>query len=152
MSKINPASIGNSKHAQGAYRVKNPQKYLGNSTPLYRSSWELDFCQTCDDCPAITGWCVEPFAIKYVCPLTNRLRDYWPDFMIQYKHKDGTIKTELIEIKPAKLATNAKTKKEKMILAVNMAKWAAAKEFCARNNIEFRVMTENELYVTGRNK
>lgn len=31
-----------------------------------------------------------------------------------------------------------------------MAKWAAAKEFCDRNNIVFRILTEKELYQGGK--
>jgi len=31
------------KFAKGHYKLTNPEKYLGLGTPIYRSSWELDF-------------------------------------------------------------------------------------------------------------
>jgi len=31
------------KFAQGKYKVKNPEKYVGTKEPTYRSSWEFMF-------------------------------------------------------------------------------------------------------------
>lgn len=59
----------------------------------------------------------------------------------------------LVEIKPHAQTTlrtvSRKTKKylrEAMTVAVNHAKWDAAKAFCAERNWEFRVITEHELF------
>ena len=41
------------KFAQGRYTLKNPTKYLGNKTPLYRSSWEFAFMKFCDESPSV---------------------------------------------------------------------------------------------------
>ena len=151
MQQFNPAGIGKSKHAQGVYQMVNPSKYNGSNPPVYRSSWELDFCRVCDLHPSVVYWCVEPFPIKYPCPIEGKLKNYWPDFLVQFKHTDGSVHTELIEIKPHKLTeANTKSKKDKIIVAINMAKWAAAKEFCDRNNIVFRILTEKELYQGGK--
>ena len=37
------------KFAQGRYNMKNPDKYIGGKTPLYRSSWEFAFMRFCDE-------------------------------------------------------------------------------------------------------
>ena len=54
----------------------------------------------------------------------------------------------MVEVKPKKqtlLKENA-TKNEKYIWAVNTAKWKAAKNYCTKHNIEFKILTEKELY------
>ena len=38
--------------AQGKYSLKNPDKYVGNKNPTYRSSWEFHFMKFCDENPA----------------------------------------------------------------------------------------------------
>lgn len=154
MQKFNPASIGKSKHAQGYYNMMNPQKYSGSNPPVYRSSWELDFCKVCDMNPSVIAWCVEPFSIPYVCPIDNKKKNYWPDFLVQFRHKDGSVHTELIEIKPHKLkdVSLAKSKKDKILAVINIAKWTAAQNFCDHNNIIFRVLSERDLYHNGGKK
>ena len=56
--------------------------------------------------------------------------------------------TELIEIKPAKEASMsaAKSLRDKYVVAVNMAKWAAADAFCRANGLKFRVVTEHDIF------
>lgn len=149
MQKFNPAKISaTSKQAQGLYDIQNPKKYIGNNPPLYRSSWERDFMITCDTNPAVFEWAVEPFPIKYVCPLDNKVKNYWPDFIVKYIQKDGSIKSQIIEIKPYKqtMMETAKSKRDKMMVQVNMYKWAYAKQFCDENGLEFKILTEKELY------
>ena len=36
------------KWAKGKFIPKNPQKYMGNKAPTYRSSWEFVFMKLCD--------------------------------------------------------------------------------------------------------
>jgi len=44
------------KFAQGKYVLKNPDKYIGNKTPTYRSSWEWAVMNMCDNIqPLISG-------------------------------------------------------------------------------------------------
>lgn len=146
---FNPAKIGKTTHAQGLFIPKNPEKYIGDLKHLYyRSSWEKDLYNTCDLNPAIINWIAEPFSIPYLCPLTGVKRNYWPDVLVCYMQKDGTIKRELLEIKPLKetVVEKARAKRDKLNLLVNQAKWAAASIFCKSNNIGFRVLTEKELY------
>lgn len=148
MQAFNPAKITNKKHAQGVFLPTNPNKYLGTTPPVYRSSWEHDFCKTCDLNPAIISWVCEPFSISYMSPLDGKTKQYWPDFLIQYIDKNGTVKTQLIEIKPYKQTqmTMARTKKDKMTVMVNYAKWQYAVLYCQQNGIEFKVLTEKDLY------
>lgn len=89
------------KFAKGFYTIKNPQKYVGNKKPMYRSSWELHFMMFCDNSPSIQKWASEAITIPYKDPLTNRNTVYVPDFFIQYLDKNNKLQVELIEIKPS---------------------------------------------------
>lgn len=148
MQAFNPAKIGNSKHAQGVFQPTNPKKYKGSTMPIFRSSWEKDFMVTCDLNPAVLEWCAEPFSIPYTSPLDGKTKQYWPDFLVRYIDANGVIKTQLVEIKPYKQTqlNMARTKKDKMVVFVNYAKWQYALLFCQQNGIEFKVLTEKDLY------
>lgn len=150
MQKFNPADIGRTNHAQGYYVPQNPSKYVGQSVNhiVYRSSWEKDFIHTCDLNPAIVNWAIEPFSIPYIDPISGAKKNYWPDFLVCYMKRDGTIHRELIEIKPQKesIVEKAKSKRDKINLIVNQAKWAAADRFCKANGLTFRILTEAQLY------
>ena len=71
--------------------------------------------------------------------------------------KEGkTIKNYLVEIKPLRqtqppVESTRKKKStilyEKMTYAVNQAKWEAARQFATNRNMEFIILTENELNV-----
>lgn len=150
MQQYNPAKLNkNAKQAQGYYTPKNPKKYVGNLQFLiYRSSWEKDFMMTCDLNPAILEWVCEPFAIPYKSPIDGKMKNYFPDFLISYIDASGNKKVQMIEIKPFKQCSiqYAKSKKDKIAAAVNTAKWAYAREYCKRNNIEFKILTEKDMY------
>ena len=62
--------------------------------------------------------------------------------------KDGTVKRELVEIKPSKesMIESARSKRDKVNILINQAKWAAAQKFCNANGLTFRVLTENQIY------
>ena len=51
------------KFAQGRFNMKNPDKYVGGKTPLYRSSWEFAFMRFCDESPSIQKWASESIRI-----------------------------------------------------------------------------------------
>jgi len=40
----------------------------------------------------------------------------------------------------------AKTRKDKITVLVNQAKWSAAMALCQQNKIEFKIITEKSLY------
>ena len=70
------------KFAQGRFQIKNPDKYIGGRTPLYRSSWEFAFMRFCDESPSISKWANESIKIPYKHPLTGRFTIYVPDFLL----------------------------------------------------------------------
>lgn len=137
-----------SKYAQGKYTIKNPEKYIGKKTPTYRSSWEFTFCSFCDNNPAVINWASEAIQIPYFNPVSGKQTIYVPDFLIVYTDAKQNKHTELIEIKPSKEATmeTAKSYRDKLMVAINMAKWAAADSWARANNIRFRVVTEYDIF------
>ncbi|WOL22735.1 hypothetical protein [Escherichia phage vB_EcoM_JNE01] len=135
--QFNPARVTNTKQAQGIFPIKNIKKYKSNNQPIYRSSWEKDVMIALDNNPAVIEWSVEPFSIPYVNPVDGKTHQYWPDFYVQYIGADGKQHAQLIEVKPYKQCQmeTAKSKKDKITVAINQAKWAYALEFCKNNRI-----------------
>ena len=134
--------------SQGKYTVKNKEKYAGKGEPTYRSSWELHFMRFCDDNPNILEWASEPIAIPYRNPLSNKRSNYVPDFFILYKDKAGKKIAEMIEIKPhgQSMLTEKMNEKQRATVAVNMAKWEAARAWCKQQKLKFRVVTEKDMF------
>lgn len=143
-----------SKYAQGKYQIKNPDKYTGRKTPTYRSGWEFTFMLFCDNNPAVLQWASEPFMIPYMNPLTGKNTIYVPDFLIVYLDKNQQKHAEVIEVKPLKETTfeAAKSVRDKAAVALNMAKWEAARAFCKSYGLKFRVVTENDIYQGTRSR
>ena len=137
------------RFASGKYNVQNPEKYVGNKKPTYRSSWEYTFMRTCDTHPAIQKWASEAISIPYKCPITGRQTVYVPDFFIQYIDKLGKMHVELIEVKPqnqAILEKVGRNRHNQIEYARNVAKWRAAQAWCKAQGIKFRIVSENELF------
>lgn len=134
--------------SKGQFTPKYPQKYIGTIPITYRSSWELQFMTVLDNHPYVLQWGSESVKIPYVNPLTGRQTVYVPDFNIVYVDKNNRKHAELVEIKPMKetVLEAAKTQKDKLKVAVNMAKWKAAYKWCAKHGMTFRVMTEEQLF------
>lgn len=144
-----------SKFMQSVFEPKNPGKCLNsrNGKPIQcRSSWERHFCNWLDQHPGVVEWGSEVMRISYFNPLKNRPAFYYPDFLVRYRDKTGAEQVQLIEIKPLKerLAEHAKSKYDKAALIVNRAKWEQAIKVCEANGIQFRVLTEAELFRTKR--
>lgn len=141
------------KFAQGKYVCKNPEKYIGNRTPTYRSGWEFAFMRFCDTHSSIMKWASEAIKIPYRDPLTGKQTIYVPDFFIQYEDKFGRTVAEIIEVKPASQARLESVGKSSMNQAQyvkNQAKWAAATGWCKQQGLTFRVISEKELFHNGR--
>jgi len=141
--------------ARGKFYPKNPQKYVGNKVPTYRSSWEMSFMGFCDQNPHIVQWASESIKIPYLDPIDGRRRKYIPDFLIQYHDKNGKAHTELIEIKPKKQTTlkeAGRSKKAQEAVILNEAKWKSAVAFCDRMGIIFRILTEDDLFLNGKKR
>lgn len=140
------------RFAQGKYVIQNPDKYVGNRQPTYRSSWEWQFMKFCDTDGRILKWASEAISIPYKDPFTGRPTIYVPDFFIQYLDKQGRLQVELIEVKPANQTLREKVGKNRnnqLQYAKNQMKWRAAYEWCAKQGIKFRILTENELFHNG---
>jgi len=143
------------KFAQGIYRVRNPEKYVGNSPPRYRSSWEIAFMTFCDNNPSVQQWASEPLKIPYRDPLTGRQTVYVPDFLIVYIDQRSRKHVEMIEIKPANQMLREKVGKNPYNQAAfvkNQAKWAAAGNWCRNQGIKFRVINEMDIFSNGARK
>jgi hypothetical protein len=143
-----------SKYAQGKFQPQHPEKYVGNKTPTYRSSWEFVFMQFCDNNPSVLQWASEAVRINYRNPLTGKNTIYVPDFLITYTDANGGSHAELVEVKPKKETTleNAKNIRDQASAILNMAKWAAARQWCAAHRMTFRVVTEDSIFHQGRSK
>jgi hypothetical protein len=143
-----------SKYAQGIYQPRNPEKYVGRGSIKYRSSWEYKFCNFCDNHPSVINWASESVRIPYFNPVTQKQTNYVPDFFVVYVDKNGKNHAEIIEIKPSKEMTfeNARSPRDKLMVVINHAKWAAAHAWAKANKIQFRIVSENEIFHQGRRK
>lgn len=141
---------------KGYFEPKNPEKLLSNKRIIFRSSWERKFMEMCDSHPNIIQWASEhpDTKIPYFNPLKNKHTIYVPDFFVVYKDSSGKKRVELVEVKPAAetYLKEAKSKRHKLALAVNVAKWKAAQEWCARKGIKFRVITEHDIFRNPKKK
>ena len=141
---------------QGYYEPKNPEKYMGDATNIvYRSSWELDAFKFCDNNPNVLKWASEEIVIPYAMPTPSggvRKARYFPDLYMEYKRRDGKVVRDLIEIKPKKQtkpsrSRNPKNKMyENQVHQKNLLKWEAARQWCAQNGINFRILTESDQF------
>ena len=143
-----------SKYSQQVFVPKNPEKLVGNMRPFSRSSWELRMMSFLDQHPNVIQWGSECVRIPYTNPLTGKQTVYIPDFLIKYSDKNGNQRAELVEIKPKKetVMEAAKSRRDKMFVILNTAKWTAALAFCARHNIQFRVLNEDSIFQTKGKK
>jgi hypothetical protein len=141
------------KWAQGIFIPKNPQKYIGNHKPKYRSGWELAFMQFCDNNTSVLQWASESLRIPYRHPLTGKPTIYVPDFLVLYENKRGQKVAEIVEIKPKKqsiIESKVVSARDRAVVAINHAKWAAANAYCKAQGLTFRVITEDDLFRNGR--
>ena len=141
------------RFAQGKYSLKNPAKYIGTTVPTYRSSWEFAFMRFCDEHNSVSNWASEAVKIPYRNPLTGKHTIYVPDFFIQYKTKKGKNMVELIEVKPNNQTTMesaGKSRHNQAHVALNMAKWEAARAYCKSKGLTFRVVTEKDMFHNGK--
>ena len=140
------------KYAQGKYTVKNKEKYLGHRQPTYRSSWEFAFMKFCDEHPSVAKWASEAIKIPYRNPFTGKQTIYVPDFFVVYVDRTGKQHVEVVEVKPYNqtVKEKARSKHNQAHWALNQVKWAAATAYCKQNGMKFRVVSENDIFHTGR--
>lgn len=161
MAKTNIKNIKPTRqvYVSGKYKVKNPQKYIGDvSQVIYRSSWERKFCIFCDSSEKVLRWSSEPFEIKYCSPIDKKIHEYFVDFYCKIEQSNGMIEEYIIEVKPkAQLKRPEPPKKQTLksvkvyneqvkTFLINTAKFAAAKAYAAKRGFKFLVVTEDFLF------
>lgn len=149
---------------KGRFRPTNPEKYKGDPTNIiYRSLWEAKFFRYVDRHPAIIWWASEELAIPYMSPKDGKVHRYYPDVIVYVEDPvTKKRKTIMIEIKPKaqtmppNIAKKNATKtgrvstrylREHKTYEINIAKWAAAREYCLDRGWEFEIYTEKHLGV-----
>jgi hypothetical protein len=134
---------------------RNSKKYCGSYPIIIRSSWERMFCQWLDMTPSIIEWSSENIHINYYDPVQGRTRRYYPDFYMLVLEPDGKYGKYIVEIKPAKETkpprkTGKKSKKtlrhQQATYITNQAKFEAAEGYCKKIGMEFKIITEKELF------
>jgi len=143
------------KFVQGKYNLQNPDKYVGNRTPTYRSSWEFAFMRFCDNHPSVNKWASEAIRIPYRNPFTGKYTIYVPDFFISYVDANGKSHAEVIEVKPLNHTIKEKLGRSKSNQAhyvLNQAKWEAARAWCKQQNIVFRIVSEEDIFHQGNKR
>lgn len=158
----------NSNYQQGKYQLKNANKYIGDPQNIvYRSSWELAFCNYLDVNKSIIKWsCEQPIVVyqdmtsmEHGVPKTRR---YYVDFFYE-KLIDGDECSEKVmveikpstEVKPPVRPLNETTKALKnysygiKTYAKNCCKWEAAERYAKKRGYQFLIITEVHLMKAG---
>ena len=136
-------------YKQGKFILQNKEKYKVTYPIIYRSSWELQFMQFCDQNPSIVKWGSESLVVMYEdASRKNSRHRYFVDFNIDVKQKDNSLKKIFIEIKPfaqTQPPTQRKSKyyKDKVLTyARNISKWKAASKVARQQGADFKILTE----------
>tara|TARA_B100000900_G_C20212592_1_gene566473 strand:- start:9 stop:449 length:441 start_codon:yes stop_codon:yes gene_type:complete len=139
---------------KGKYKIKNPDKYIGNPTKVvFRSLWERNAFRWCEANPKVKLWNSEEIVVPYKSTVDKRLHRYFVDLLIQMDNKE----TYLIEIKPKAQTQppkkrSRKTKKyinEQLTYIKNQDKWEAADQYAKHKGWKFQVWTEETLKNLG---
>jgi hypothetical protein len=71
-----------------------------------------------------------------------------------YQNKTGSKRAELIEIKPSsQTRLGVKTsQRDKLAIAINHAKWEAAAKWCKLKGVQFRIVTEADIFHQGNKR
>ena len=143
------------KRYKGKYKIKNPNKYLGNPTNIiYRSLMERRFMEWCDSNDKCYKWSSEEVVIPYISPIDNKQHRYFPDFLIQTPKGWFLIEVKpLTQSRPPKklVVENLELKKKRRYIKsvqtwlVNEAKWEAATKVCEKKGWSFQILTEKQL-------
>jgi hypothetical protein len=156
MSIKNVKPTKNSGFIQGYYEPKYPNKYLGKTPIIFRSSWERKFMVLCDSRDDVIHWSSEPVEIKYWSTLDKKERRYYPDFYMKVQKVDS-YEEFLIEIKPSEQIKKPQPPKKNSKKALasykflaeqfvkNRDKYAYAKRWAEERGWRFVVLTEKSL-------
>ncbi len=137
---------------KGRYLPKNPQKYIGNpNNIIFRSCWELAVLKWLDNHPSVLKFGSEEVKIPYIKPTDGRVHHYYPDFIAVIQDRNGEPRKYIIEVKPHKetVLTEKSTNYDRISIAINEAKWNAAKMFAIQHGFEFKIITEYDIFKTA---
>jgi len=149
---------------QNFYDIINKEKYIGLKTPYYRSSWEQRFMYLLDSNNSVTKWSSESIKIPYT--LDGKTHTYIPDFYFEAVTREGKVDRFIVEIKPYNQGptqgehgiyvpkppknNNSKALKryyvELKTYKKNAQKWLAAKLYCEKIGIKFKVLTKTDIF------
>lgn len=145
------------------YKPKNPEKYVGDvNNIVMRSLWERKFAIWCDLNESVLNWNSEGLPIQYWHTVDKRFRNYYVDFFVKIKKKDGSTQNLMIEVKPycetqppvipkrKTDKTNQRYINECLTYQRNIDKWNAASAWAKQNGFVFKIMTEYELGIKKR--
>lgn len=148
---------------KGVFKPRNPQKYRGDpSKIIYRSNLELRLMNFLDTHSSVISWESEERFVPYRSPKDKKIHRYYPDFVVEFLCADGSVKTQMIEVKSFRETIEPVVKKTQngrysrqtlraiLIWGINQAKWKAAREYCQKKDWDFRLITEKELLPNGR--
>lgn len=145
----------NRRSYKGKYKLRHPEKYIGNATNIvFRSLLEYKYMQWLDTSPSVVRWASEELPIPYLSPLDKQIHRYFVDFYVELKGSDQEIKQFLVEIKPEsqtrqpKKPANPKKRyfREYSTWLVNKAKWEAATKLCEEHNWQFKIITDKDIH------
>lgn len=98
----------------------------------------------------VLKWSSEEVRIPYIKPTDGKIHKYFVDFKATLKHKDGVVRTALLEAKWSTALSEPKPPKKKTKRyyrelynwEVNSAKWKAAEAYCKQNDMDWGFITE----------
>ena len=139
---------------QGIFKPLHSEKCLNKTPVVFRSNLELKLFKILDLNENIIKWSSEMVVIPYKKPgPEEKMARYFVDIYMEIK-MGNDIKKFIVEIKPEKQTkppSHTKKAKQSTILyanlewAVNQAKWEQAKKWASSRNMEFLIITENNI-------
>jgi hypothetical protein len=114
---------------ENRWKAKERIKTLKGGSICCQSTWEVTLANYLDSNSSVVKFEKDKVRIPYI--YNNKERVYIVDFLVTYQDQ----KQELIEVKPKGLVTKDE----------NPAKFEVAKKWCDKQDIEFIVITEDEI-------
>ncbi len=137
-----------SRFRQGKYKLRNPDKYMGNDFPIYRSGIELKFFKFCDLNENVKKWGSENVKIPYFDTIKKKNRLYYIDNYVEIL-EGKEIKKYIIEIKDIKATKKPVAKRgkkkatllhEQLTWTNNNDKWRQAQRYAKKYGAEFLLL------------
>lgn len=144
------------KSHEGRFIPRHPERYFGDiETIWFRSNPELQFMNYLDIDPYIESWTSEHSGTMIEYEYQGQIRKYFPDFLVRFsddrlnRRKNKLTQSResvcLIELKPRNHFDGSHPHSDADEVAVNQAKFEAARKFCAERNWSFRVLDISSL-------